>query len=110
MRFASLVCTGKTIASSAELEQLFSYDYASLPYLARFAKLRARMEYLLDTHESERAAQIAESITAAEGFIDRGELKRRSRARAREETQHARNNAAMMTEVTASSVYSYNFV
>jgi DNA helicase-2/ATP-dependent DNA helicase PcrA len=103
--FAPLVCTGKTIASSAELEQLFSYDYASLPYLARFAKLRARMEYLLDTHESERAAQIAESITAAEGFIDRGELKRRSRARAREETQHARNSAAMMTEVTASSIY-----
>lgn len=105
VRFAPLVCTKKTIATSIELEQLFSYDYASLPYLARFAKLRSRMDYLLDAHESDRAAQIAESITKAEGFIDRGELKRRSRAIAREETQPARTTAYMMTEVTASSVY-----
>jgi len=109
MRFAPLVCAGKTIASSAEIGHLFAYDYASLPYLARFAKLRARMDYLLDTYEEGRAAQIADSITAAEGFIDRGELKRRSRAQAKQESQSARSNAAMMTEVTAASVY-FNFL
>ena len=105
VRFAPLVCAGVSIASGAELARLFSYDYASLPYLARFEKLRARMEYLLDGYEAKRAAQIAEGITAQEGFIDRAELRRRSRQLARQETQSARTAAAMMTEVTASSVY-----
>ena len=105
MRFSSLVCAGKTIASSEALAKLFSYDYASLTYLARFAKLRERMNYLLDGYESARAAEIAEAITAAEGFIDRGELRRRSRQIAKNEAQPARTSAAMMTEVTASTVY-----
>ena len=105
LHFAPLVCAGKTIASTEELSRLFTYDYAALPYFARFAKLRARMDYLLDAHESARAAQVADAITAAEGFIDRGELKRRSRAIAQEETRPARSSAAMMAEVNASSVY-----
>ena len=105
VRFAPLVCAGVSIASSAELARLFSYDYASLPYLARYIKLRERMDYLLDGYEAKRAAQIADGITAQEGFIDRGELKRRSRQLAKQETQSARANAAMMTEVTAVSVY-----
>lgn len=105
VRFAPLVCAGVSIASSDELARLFSYDYAALPYLARFEKLRARMEYLLGGYEAKRAAQIAEGITAQEGFIDRAELRRRSRQLARQETQSARTAAAMMTEVTASSVY-----
>ena len=66
-----LVCAGTTIASGAELARLFSYDYAQLPYFARFEKLRARMDYLLDGYETRRAAQISEAITASEGFIDR---------------------------------------
>ena len=105
VRFAPLVCAGFSIASSNELARLFSYDYAALPYLARFEKLRARMEYLIDGYEAKRAAQIAEGITAQEGFIDRTELRRRSRRLAKQETQSARASAAMMTEVTAGSVY-----
>ena len=103
--FAPLVCAGKTIASSKELKKLFSYDYASLPYLARFEKLRDRMNYLLDARDIARAEEIAQLITASEGFIDRGELRRRSRAIAKDETRSARTNAAMMTEVTAGSIY-----
>ena len=105
VRFSPLVCGNTRIASSEELERLFSYDYASLPYLARFEKLRARMDYLLDGYEAKRAAQIAESITTQEGFIDRAELRRRSRQLAKQETQSARTNAVRMTEVTAVSVY-----
>mgnify|MGYP000849572187 CR=1 FL=1 len=104
--FAPLICAGVTIASSLELARLFSYDYASLPYLARFEKLRARMDYLLTNYETKRAAQIAESITASEGFIDRGELRRRSRAIAKQESQPARERALAMTDVSAASVYS----
>ena len=103
--FAPLVCTGVTIASSQELARLFSYDYASLPYLARFEKLRARMDYLLTNFETRRAMQIAEGITAAEGFIDRGELRRRSRAIAKQESRPARERALAMTDVSAASVY-----
>ena len=103
--FAPLICAGATIASSLELARLFSYDYASLPYLARFEKLRARMDYLLTNYETARAAQIAESITAAEGFIDRGELRRRSRAIAKQESQPARERAHAMTDISAASVY-----
>jgi DNA helicase-2/ATP-dependent DNA helicase PcrA len=103
--FAPLVCAGVTIASSLELARLFSYDYASLPYLARFEKLRARMDYLLTNHEAARAAQIAEAITAAEGFIDRGELRRRSRAIAKQESQPARERAHAMTDVSPASIY-----
>ena len=103
--FAPLVCSGSTIASSSELARLFSYDYASLPYLARFEKLRARMDYLLTDYEARRAAQIAEGITAAEGFIDRGELRRRSRLLAKQEAQPARERALAMTDVSAASVY-----
>jgi len=105
VRFTPLSCAGVSIASSAELERLFSYDYASLPYLARFEKLRARMDYLLDGYEVKRAAQISEMITASEGFIDRGELKRRSRGVARQETQLARTNAATLTAMTVSGIY-----
>ncbi len=104
-RFAALACAGTVIAAAPELERLFSYDYASLPYLARFEKLRARMYYLLDGYEAKRAEQIAQSITATEGFIDRGDLKRRSRMLAKQESQPARAVAAGMTEVTALSVY-----
>ena len=103
--FAPLICAGVTIASSPELARLFSYDYASLPYFARFEKLRARMDYLLTNYETKRAAQIAESITASEGFIDRGELRRRSRAIAKQESQPARERALAMTNVSAASVY-----
>lgn len=103
--YAPLVCSGNTIASSSELARLFSYDYASLPYLARFEKLRARMDYLLTDYEARRAAQIAEGITAAEGFIDRGELRRRSRLLAKQEAQPARERAHAMTDVSAASVY-----
>lgn len=105
VRFPALICAGTVIASSQELERLFSYDYASLPYLARFEKLRARMNYLLDGYDANRAEQIAQSITAAEGFIDRGELRRRSRMIAKQESQPARAAAAGMTEVTALSVF-----
>ena len=103
--FAPLICAGVTIASSAELARLFSYDYASLPYLARFEKLRARMDYLLSNYETARAAQIADGITAAEGFIDRGELRRRSRAIAKEESQPARERAHAMTDISTASIY-----
>ena len=103
--FPPLVCAGTTIATSAELGRLFSYDYASLPYFARFEKLRARMDYLLDGYEAKRAAQISEAITASEGFIDRTELKRRSRALAKQESQPARESAANVTNVTALRVY-----
>ena len=105
MRFPNLVCAGKSIATASELNRLFSYDYASLPYLPRFAKLRERMNYLLDGYETKRAAEISQSITAAEGFIDRGELRRRSKQIAKQETQRARNSALMMTESTVTSVY-----
>ena len=103
--FPPLVCAGTTIASGAELSRLFSYDYASLPYFARFEKLRARMDYLLDGYEAKRAAQISEAITASEGFIDRTELKRRSRALAKQESQPARESAGNVTNVTAQRVY-----
>ena len=103
--FPSLVCAGTTIATSAELGRLFSYDYASLPYFARFEKLRARMDYLLDGYEAKRAVQISEAITASEGFIDRTELKRRSRALAKQESQPARETADSVTNVTAQRVY-----
>ncbi len=103
--FPPLVCAGTTIASGAELGRLFSYDYASLPYFARFEKLRARMDYLLDGYEAKRAAQISEAITATEGFIDRTELKRRSRALAKQESQPARESADRVTNVTATRVY-----
>ena len=103
--FSPLVCAGVTIASSPELARLFSYDYASLPYLARFEKLRARMDYLLTNFETRRAAQIAESITASEGFIDRGELRRRSRQIAKQESQPARERAHAMTDICAASIY-----
>lgn len=103
--FSPLVCNHQTIASAEELNRLFSYDYASLPYLARFAKLRARMDYLLDGFEAARAEEIAKGITAAEGFIDRGELRRRSKAQAKQEAQGARDSARGMTERSAKSVY-----
>jgi len=103
--FMPLVCAGTTIASGAELGRLFSYDYASLPYFARFEKLRARMDYLLDGYETRRAAQISEAITASEGFIDRRELRRRSRALVKQESQPARESASIMTNVTVRSVY-----
>ena len=103
--FPPLVCAGTIIASGAELGRLFSYDYASLPYFARFEKLRARMDYLLDGYEAKRAAQISEAITASEGFIDRTELKRRSRALAKQESQPARESAGSVTNVTAQRVY-----
>lgn len=105
VRFTSLVCGGETIATAAQLERLFSFDYASLPYLQRMEKLRARMQYLLDGYEERRARAIADAITAAEGFIDRGELKRRSRAAAHQETESARAKAAYMTNVNAKTVY-----
>ncbi len=105
VKFAPLVCAEGTIASSQELARLFSYDYASLPYLARFEKLRARMDYLLTDYEARRAVKIAERITATEGFIDRGELRRRSRLLAKQETKPARERALAMTEITAAGEY-----
>lgn len=104
-RFPGLFCQGVRIASPSELNRLFSYDYANIPYFPRLEKLRARMLYLLDAHEVRRADDIAAAITAAEGFIDRKELRRRSRAAAKQETRDARAEAARMTEADAMSVY-----
>ena len=103
--FPDLICGGTRIASTEELARLYSYDYAAMPYLQRFEKLHARMVYLLDGYETRRAAEIANEITAAEGFIDRGELRRRSRAIAKQETQNARQEAARLTQVTVTRVY-----
>ena len=103
--FPDLICGRTRIASAEELARLYSYDYAAMPYLQRFEKLQARMVYLLDGYETRRAAEIANDITAAEGFIDRGELRRRSRAIARQETQIARQEAARLTQVTVTRVY-----
>ena len=103
--FPDLICGRTRIASAEELARLYSYDYAAMPYLQRFEKLQARMIYLLDGYEVRRAAEIANDITAAEGFIDRGELRRRSRAIARQETQIARQEAARLMQVTVTRVY-----
>ncbi|NLI52989.1 MAG: UvrD-helicase domain-containing protein [Clostridiales bacterium] len=105
VRFPDLSCQGARIASSAELERLFSYDYADLPYFPRLEKLRERMQYLLNAHEARRADEIAATLSAEEGYIDRAELRRRSRAAAKQETREARAEAARMTGIDVTSVY-----
>ncbi len=105
VEFPALFCSGVRIASADELAKLFSYDYAAFPYFSRFEKLRARMVYLLDAHQERRAREIADAMSSEEGYLDRNELRRRSRAAARQETQPARAEAARITEMNAMRAY-----
>ena len=102
---------GETVMSAQEAESLFKKDYAYLPLKKRVERIKRRAQWLLDQAEERRAKelerQIAESQESAHLFAK--EIRKMSRAQARQEIQPARQMVAAWTTVSVLDAYARLF-
>ncbi len=106
-KFCDIVFGGKIVISESELSDLFRKDYAFLPIMKRFAKIRQRFNYILKPFAKERYEEILEENANSGKYVNKKEMKARSRITVKNEMQPLIENINKMTSINAYELY-YN--
>ncbi len=103
--FGDLLFNGSLVISSTELHQLFYKDYSELPLKKRLQKIRERVLFLLKPYEKQRINEIADELLKSGGYIDRAEIRNKSRAIIKDEIKDLHKEIKRMTEFDLVDIY-----
>ncbi|MGE5579090.1 MAG: RNA polymerase recycling motor HelD [Bacillota bacterium] len=98
---------GKTVMSSQEASQLLRKEYAYLPLEKRVAKIKRRVNWLLDEVVEHRVEEVQKELSESEdsAYLFAREIKRMARIQAHQEVQAVRDKVAAWRPVTTMEAY-----
>lgn len=107
--FRDLLFNGSLVISSTELHQLYYKDYSELPLKKRLQKIRERVLFLLKPYEKQRLSEVADELFKSGAYIDRAEIRNKSRAIINAEIKEIHNEVNKMTKFDLVEIYTKLF-
>ncbi len=103
--FSDIMFRGSLIISSKELQELFFKDYCELPLKRRLQKIRERVLFLLKPYEEQRISEVARELYDSDSYIDKLEIRNKSRAILKDEIKDIQHEINRITEFDLVDIY-----